>query len=682
MTGGSVESIISGHGGLGGEAAGDLVHVGDAVAADVVDADVEDVGAFLLLLAGHGDAHVPVAGDHRFAELLRSVGVGALADRHVGELLLERREAVDRGGAVFVLDVGPVGRLDVLDGLHDRGDVVDGGAAAAADDAHAEVLHEPGLVLAQLLRREVVVHLPVLHRRHAGVGQAGDRHAGVLAEVAEVLAHLGRSGGAVDADDVGAHRVERGEGGADLGAGEHRAGDLHGHLHLDRQLLAGGGHRPAAGDHRRLGAEEVELGLDEEQVDAALEQSAGLDLVGVAQFGEADLAERRELGARAHGAGDEAAVAVGHLTGDAGGGQVELVGPFGDVVLGEGDGEGAERGGLDDVDADLEEVVVHLGDDVGPGDRQEVGAALERLTPEVVGGQVECLHVGAERAVVDDDALLDEVEVLAAGHGPTRLPAPPTAERAQIPPMTPEIPPTPRVLARSDSPMGESIRARTCRVQAARRARACWRPCWTWATTWAGSWKRCSSTTSSTTNPACSRPPRRRRSSSSTVRPRWNRSLCTSMMRGQSTARKSTRPIHRSSLPQSVWRRIGGSPARSRISWNRDSRFEAGGTYLAPRASTSSRNRVSPRRPWRDIRRSTAVRVPYVTSRSDQAASMARASRGVGTEDIPASCNNASAGLTTGIPSRIRTWSKGRNRTSWTVAPATLWSRRVRSRTT
>ena len=37
------------------------------------------------------------------------------------------------------------------------------------------------------------------------------------------------------------------------------------------------------------------MGLDEEQVDAAVEQAAGLDLVGVAQLGEADLAERRHF---------------------------------------------------------------------------------------------------------------------------------------------------------------------------------------------------------------------------------------------------------------------------------------------------------------------------------------------------------------------------------------------------
>ena len=99
------------------------------------------------------------------------------------------------------------------------------------------------------------------------------------------------------------------------------------------------------------------------------------------------------------------AVAVGDLAGDAGGLEVDLVGLVGDAVLAERHGERAERGGLDDVDADLEVVVVHLGDDVGPGEHEHLVAALERGPAEVVGGQVLLLHAGAEGPVVDDDPL-------------------------------------------------------------------------------------------------------------------------------------------------------------------------------------------------------------------------------------------------------------------------------------
>ena len=189
------------------------------------------------------------------------------------------------------------------------------------------------------------------------------------------------------------------------------------------------GHGPPAADHGGLGAEQVELRLHEEDIDAALEEAVGLHLVGVAQGGEADLAERGELGARADRAGHQAAVPVGHLAGNARGGQVELVGSLADAVLAERYGEGAEAGGLHDVDADLEEGVVHAGDDLGTGDDEQLVAALEGLTAEVVGAELERLDVRAEGAVVDDDALRDEVEVPAATHGPTRLPAVPRGGR-------------------------------------------------------------------------------------------------------------------------------------------------------------------------------------------------------------------------------------------------------------
>ena len=128
-----------------------------------------------------------------------------------------------------------------------------------------------------------------------------------------------------------------------------------------------------------------------------------------------------QLGARTDRAGDEPRAAVGGVVvgdraGDAGGGDVELVGPVGDAVLGEHGGEAAEAGGLDDVDADVEEGGVHPGDDVGPGQAEHLVAALERRSAEVVGGEVEGLHVRAERAVVDDHALGDGIEKGVGGH--------------------------------------------------------------------------------------------------------------------------------------------------------------------------------------------------------------------------------------------------------------------------
>ena len=112
------------------------------------------------------------------------------------------------------------------------------------------------------------------------------------------------------------------------------------------------------------------------------------------------------------------AVVVGDLAGDAGGGDVELVGLVGDVVLVEHRREAAEARRLDGVDADVEERGVHAADDVGPGEAQHLVAALERGAAEVVGGQVEALDVRPEGAVEDDDPFGDGIEVGLPGHCP------------------------------------------------------------------------------------------------------------------------------------------------------------------------------------------------------------------------------------------------------------------------
>ena len=84
-----------------------------AVAADVVDADVEHVGALADLLGGHPRAAVPVLGQHGVAEGLRAVGVGALADDQEAQVLLDGDRRVDRRDARLV-GRRAAGRLQVL----------------------------------------------------------------------------------------------------------------------------------------------------------------------------------------------------------------------------------------------------------------------------------------------------------------------------------------------------------------------------------------------------------------------------------------------------------------------------------------------------------------------------------------------------------------------------------------
>ena len=129
----------------GAEPAGDLAHVGDAVPADVVDADVEQVRAVAGLRLGDRHAVLVVVGDHRLAERLGAVGVGPLADREERGVLAERHVAVegrDAGlGARRARRERPRQRPALGGGqpVDQRGDVLGGGAAAAADHRQAEL---------------------------------------------------------------------------------------------------------------------------------------------------------------------------------------------------------------------------------------------------------------------------------------------------------------------------------------------------------------------------------------------------------------------------------------------------------------------------------------------------------------------------------------------------------------
>lgn len=184
-------------------------------------------------------------------------------------------------------------------------DVLGGGSTAPTDDLHAEFFDEAPLVDLEFFCRQVVVHLSVDHRWQPGVGQHRNGHAGVVGQVADVLAHLGRPGGTVEPDDVDAEGVDGRQGSSDLGADQHATGQLHGHLGLNRHLASNLGHGSAGRDHRRLEGQEIEMGLEDEQVDPAFEQGLGRHLVVVAQFHEADLVQTRRLGARAQRSGHE-----------------------------------------------------------------------------------------------------------------------------------------------------------------------------------------------------------------------------------------------------------------------------------------------------------------------------------------------------------------------------------------
>ena len=109
-------------------------------------------------------------------------------------------------------------------------------------------------------------------------------------------------------------------------------------------------------------------------------------------------------------------VLLSHVLGQAGRGQVDLVGLLGDSVFAERTGEGAEGAGLEGVHADVEVRGVELADHIRAGEHQHLVAALEIRTAEVVRGEVPRLDACAESAIEDDHTFGRGVGIAAGPH--------------------------------------------------------------------------------------------------------------------------------------------------------------------------------------------------------------------------------------------------------------------------
>ena len=264
-------------------------------------------------------------------------------------------------------------RCEVLAAINNGSKMFRCCSAAATDDVHAEFGNEPLVMVCESLGGEVVVHVAINNAGQTGVGNAGDRHAGVSGEMAEVLAHFHRTSRAVDANDIGMERIDCCKGSGDFGTGQHASSEFHRDLHLKGKFLALGAHGSAGTVHGGLHGEKVEHGLDDQQIDAALDQGTSLRFVVVTEFCVTNLSEGRKASSRPNGTGNPAGPVrggeiVGDIAGEASSSDIELVDSIGDVVFPKRDGKCAKGVGFDDIAADLEVAGVHVGDHVWPGD--------------------------------------------------------------------------------------------------------------------------------------------------------------------------------------------------------------------------------------------------------------------------------------------------------------------------
>ncbi len=356
-----------------------------------------------------GDLHRVV--EPRFqeclAEGLAAVGVGALSHHQHRQVLPERHGGVER--RCRRLRSSLAGRHGAAaHPLDDPPEVLRRGAAAAADQRDAVLPCERVVGVGEFARRQRVAGA-----RRGELGQPGVRHdrqpdAGRTRQRAQVLGHLGRTGRAIESDEVDPERLQRGERGRGLRTQQHRAGQLDGDLRDEDDVPPGSGHPAPRADERGLRLQQVLARLDEERVDAARDHRRALLGVGVAQKRVRCVAEARQLGAGADRPEHPPWTVGGRdLVGDpashARAGLGELRDARLDAVLGEVGPVRAERVRLDRVDADVEVGPVDARDHVGPGGVEDLVAALVAL--EVVETEVGGLDHGAHGAVRDDHTL-------------------------------------------------------------------------------------------------------------------------------------------------------------------------------------------------------------------------------------------------------------------------------------
>ncbi len=295
--------------------------------------------------------------------------------------------------------------------------MLDRGAAAAADDRDAVLADEALEPAGQRLGIERIAGLAVDQLRQAGVRQHRDGPAPVRGEMRQVLGHLLRPGGAVQADDRHVQRLDDDLRRGDVGADQHGAGGLDGDLGHDRQLPAGLAHRDPGAVDRGFQLQRVLAGLAQDHVGAACDQAGRLDLEGLLQALIADVAERGQAGAGADRADHEtratAAGLLDRLVRQHGGDAVDLERLVGEVELAERDRRAAEAVGLDRIGAGREIAAMDRAHQVGPAQVQDLGAVL--VAPEIVlDREIAALDLGAHGAVEQQHLVLEGGEEI--GH--------------------------------------------------------------------------------------------------------------------------------------------------------------------------------------------------------------------------------------------------------------------------
>ena len=205
---------------------------------------------------------------------------------------IERHHRIGAGCRCGDLDIASCG-LKVGAGFDDRLQVLGPRATAAANNAHAVFGDELLVVVGQLLRLQKVDCTATLVLRQPSIGQNGNMLGRVRAQVPDRIVHLFRAGSAVQTDRSDVEHLQRGERRANLGAKQHGAGSFQRDLHLDGHVLSGFLQRVEKADQSGFRLKDVLTGLQQENINSALDECDRLFRVGGGHVVEGDVSQRR-----------------------------------------------------------------------------------------------------------------------------------------------------------------------------------------------------------------------------------------------------------------------------------------------------------------------------------------------------------------------------------------------------
>ena len=386
---------------------GKRVHIGNAVAADKIDVDVENMCTFFFLRFGEIYKPVPILCFKQIAHLFRTRCVHALADDKKRSVLRIRLLKINRRGrrGEFCITLFWRNAAQTFD--HPM-QMFGGCAAASANNIRSKILCKMLDLGRKTLRRLVIMLFTVLNLGQTGVWQNRNRQRRILTQITKTVGHMLRPGAAVHTNNINWKRLKSGQSRTDLRAIEHRPENLDcdrgDHRKFDLLLLK----MLKDGCQRGLCLQQILTRFDHQKVGTAINQTANLFDVSGFQIVICDMPERRQFRPRSDGTRNETRFVVCRITARHPLCQfrrlkINIVGLIRDPKLDQYNFASAKAVRLDNIAPDIQKRRMDSLDSIGPCIKQILGAVLKIRPAPILDRQTQRLQIRPHRTVKNDD---------------------------------------------------------------------------------------------------------------------------------------------------------------------------------------------------------------------------------------------------------------------------------------